>query len=84
MIYSNTLDRYKALARSKQEETKFSPFWLKDCEILKYCPKEGFTKNKLLNFDLFQSVIKIQEIENRIQAVGINGKKQTLLILKKK
>jgi hypothetical protein len=84
MSYNSTLDRYKALARSKQEETRFSPSWLKDCEILKYCPKEGFTKNKLLNFDLFQSVIKIQEIENRIQAVGINGKKQTLLILKKK
>jgi hypothetical protein len=85
MIYSNTLDRYKALARSKQEETRFSPSWLKDCEILKYCPKEGFTKNKLLNFDLFQSVIKIQEIGNRIQAVGVcKGQKDTLLILKKK
>lgn len=33
---------------------------------------------------MFQAVIKMKQVENLIHAVGINGKNQTILILKKK
>ena len=84
MSYNSTLDRYKAIARSKQEETKFSPSWLKEYEIERYLAKKGTASNPIINFDMFQSVIKMKQVENLIHAVGINGKNQTILILKKK
>lgn len=82
MNFNSTLERYKNLAKAKQEETKFSPGWLKNCEIDRYLAKKGTAKNPVISFDMFQSVIKMKEIGNIIHAVGINGNKQTLLILK--
>jgi hypothetical protein len=79
-----TLERYKAIARAKQEGTKFSPSWLKDYQIERYLAKKGTASNPIINFDMFQSVIKMKQVENLIHAVGINGDKQTILILKKK
>lgn len=83
MSHSSTLDQYKAIAKSKQEDTKFSPAWLKDCQIERYLAKKGTAKNPIICFQMFQSIIKMKEIGNTIHAVGINGKSQTLLILKK-
>lgn len=78
-----TLNKYKALAKSKQEDTKFSPSWLKDTTIERYLAKRGTARNPVITFDMFQSVIKMKEIGNIIHAVGINGDNQTLLILKR-
>ncbi len=83
MNHSSTLDRYKELAKSKQEETRFSPAWLKDCQIERYLAKKGTASTPIICFEMFQSIIKMKEIGNTIHAVGINGKSQTLLILKK-
>jgi hypothetical protein len=80
----STLERYKATARAKQEPTKFSPSWLKDYQIERYLAKKGTASVPIINFDMFQSVIKMKQVENLIHAVGINGKNQTILILKKK
>ena len=80
----STLERYKATARAKQEGTKFSPSWLQDYEIERYLAKKGTAAVPIINFDMFQSVIKMKQVENLIHAVGINGKNQTILILKKK
>jgi len=84
MSYKSTLERYKAIARSKQEATRFSPNWLKEFEIDRYLAKKGTAKNPVISFDMFQVVIKMKEIGNIVHAVGINGNNQTLLILKKK
>jgi hypothetical protein len=83
MSHSSTLDRYKALARSKQEPTKFSPAWLQDCQIERYLAKKGTAATPIICFEMFQSIIKMKEIGNIIHAVGINGQSQTLLILRK-
>jgi len=83
MEQETILNRYKALARSKQEGTRFSPSWLKETTIERYLAKKGTAKNPVISFDMFQVVIKMKEIGNIIHAVGINGENQTLLILKK-
>ncbi len=84
MEQQTILNRYKATAKAKQEETRFSPSWLKDYEIERYLAKKGTAKTPIISFDMFEVVIKMKEIGNIIHAVGINGDKQTLLILKKK
>jgi hypothetical protein len=85
MSYSNTLDRYKALARSKQEEPRFSPSWLKDYEIERYLAKRGTAKTPIITFDMFQVVILKKQVQEVVHAIGVcKGQKDTLLILKKK
>lgn len=84
MSHSSTLDRYKAIAKSKQEETRFSPAWLKDCQIERYLAKKGTAATPIISFDMFQVVILQKEVQEVVHAVGVfKGQKDTLLILKK-
>lgn len=79
----NTLEKYELGRRNNISPTSFSPSWLAEYEIERAMAKKSTASNKLIKKELFDQIIFFKKMGEIIHAIGLAGKKTTLLVMSK-